>query len=95
MRRFLLRLAWLAIFLCVPVQTAALAAEWAEPITVRAVFEGQLPLGGLTRIGLQTVPATGRGASSRASKRTGRGWKRRAAMGTRGPRLRVYWRGWP
>ena len=40
MRRFLLRLAWLAIFLCVPVQTAALAAEPAEPLTVQAVFEG-------------------------------------------------------
>lgn len=97
MRRFLLRPVWLAILICVLVPTAALAAERAEPITVRAVFEGQLrlPECGLTRIGLQTVPATGRGALSRASKRTGRGWKRRAAMGTRGPRLRVYWRGWP
>ena len=44
MRRFLLLLAWLAIFLCVPVQTAALAAEPAKPLTVQAVFEGQLPL---------------------------------------------------
>ena len=47
MRRFLLRLAWLAIFLCVPVQTAALAAEPAKPLTVQAVFEGQLPLAGM------------------------------------------------
>ena len=47
MRRFLLLLAWLTIFLCVPVQTAALAAEPAEPLTVRAVFEGQLPLAGM------------------------------------------------
>ena len=47
MRRFLLRPVWLAILICVPVQTAALAAEPAEPITVRAVFEGQLPLAGM------------------------------------------------
>ena len=47
MRRFLLRPVWLAIFLCVPVPTAALAAEPAEPLTVRAVFEGQLPLAGM------------------------------------------------
>ena len=47
MRRFLLRLAWLTIFLCVPVQTAALAAEPAKPLTVQAVFEGQLPLAGM------------------------------------------------
>lgn len=47
MRRFLLRLAWLAILICVLVPTAALAAERAEPITVRAVFEGQLPLAGM------------------------------------------------
>ena len=47
MRRFLLRLSWLAIFLCVPVQTAALAAEPAKPLTVRAVFEGELPLAGM------------------------------------------------
>ena len=47
MRRFLLRLAWLAIFLCVPVQTAALAAEPAKPLTVQAVFEGELPLAGM------------------------------------------------
>ena len=67
MRRFLLRLAWLAIFLCVPVQTAALAAERAEPITVRAVFEGQLPLAGRSSDGTWSL----------------------------GPRLRVYWRGWP
>lgn len=47
MRRFLLRLAWLTIFLCVPVQTAALAAEPAKPLTVQAVFEGELPLAGM------------------------------------------------
>lgn len=47
MRRFLLRLAWLTIFLCVPVQTAALEAEPAEPLTVQAVFEGELPLAGM------------------------------------------------
>ena len=47
MRRFLLRLAWLAIFICVLVQTAALAAEPAEPLTVRAVFGEQLPLAGM------------------------------------------------
>ena len=47
MRRFLLRLVWLAIFICVLVPTAALAAEPAEPLTVRAVFEGELPLAGM------------------------------------------------
>lgn len=47
MRRFLLRLAWLAIFICVLVPAAALAADPAEPLTVRAVFEGQLPLAGM------------------------------------------------
>lgn len=47
MRRFLLRLAWLAIFICVLLPAAALAAEQAEPFTVRAVFEGQLPLAGM------------------------------------------------
>ena len=47
MRRFLLRPVWLAILICVLVPTAALAAERAEPITVRAVFEGQLPLAGM------------------------------------------------
>ena len=47
MRRFLLRPVWLAILICVLVPTAALAAELAEPITVRAVFEGQLPLAGM------------------------------------------------
>ena len=40
MRRFLLRPVWLVILICVLVPTAALAAERAEPITVRAVFEG-------------------------------------------------------
>ena len=87
MRRFLLRLAWLTIFLCVPVQTAALAAEPAKPLTVRAVFEGELPLAGM-RFDVYRV-------ADRASKRTRRGWKRRAAMGTRGPRLRVCWKRWP
>ena len=47
MRRFLLRLAWLAIFICVLLPAAALAAEQAEPFTVRAVFEGELPLAGM------------------------------------------------
>ena len=47
MKRLLFRLAWLAIFICVLVQTAALAAEPAEPFTVRAVFEAQLPLAGM------------------------------------------------
>ena len=77
MRRFLLRLAWLAIFLCVPVQTAALAAEPAKPITGRAVFEGQLPLAGM-RFDAYRV-------ADRSSDGT---W-------SLGPRLRVYWRGWP
>ena len=78
MRRFLLRLAWLAIFLCVPVQTAALAAEPAKPLTVQAVFEGQLPLAGM-RFDVYRV----------ADHCSGDGtW-------SLGPRLRVYWRGWP
>lgn len=47
MRRFLLRLAWLAIFICVLLPAAALAAEQAEPFTVRAVFEGELLLAGM------------------------------------------------
>lgn len=47
MRRSLLRPVWLVILICVLVPTAALAAEQAEPITVRAVFEGQLPLAGM------------------------------------------------
>ena len=47
MRRLLLRLAWLAIFICALVPTAALAAEPAEPFTVRAMFEEQLPLAGM------------------------------------------------
>ena len=95
MRRFLLRLAWLAIFLCVPVQTAALAAEPAKPLTVRAVFEGELPLAGMRVNVSQTVPAAGRGALSRVSKRIRRGWKRRTAMGKHGPRLRACWKRWP
>lgn len=47
MKHFLLRLAWLAIFLCVPVRTAALEAEAATPLKVQAVFEAQLPLTGM------------------------------------------------
>ena len=47
MRRFLIRLAWLAIFICVLTQTAALAVEKTESMTVRAVFEAQLPLAGM------------------------------------------------
>lgn len=47
MRRFLLRLVWLAILICVLLPTAALAAEQTEPFTVRAVFETQLPLAGM------------------------------------------------
>ena len=47
MKHFLLRLAWLAIFLCVPVRTAALEAEAAAPLKVQAVFEAQLPLTGM------------------------------------------------
>lgn len=44
MRRLLLRLAWRATFICALVPTTALAAEPAEPFTVRAMFEEQLPL---------------------------------------------------
>lgn len=47
MKHFLLRLAWLAIFLCIPVRTAALEAEAAAPLKVQAVFEAQLPLTGM------------------------------------------------
>ena len=47
MKHFLLRLAWLAIFLCVPVRPAALEAEAAAPLKVQAVFEAQLPLTGM------------------------------------------------
>lgn len=47
MKHFLLRLAWLAIFLCVPVRTAALEAGAAAPLKVQAVFEAQLPLTGM------------------------------------------------
>lgn len=95
MRRFLLRLAWLAIFLCVPVRTAALEAAAEAPLKVQAVFEAQLPLleCSLMRTGSQTVPMTGHGALNRASKHTNRGWKRRAATQKHGPRLRVCWKG--
>ena len=47
MKHFLLRLAWLAIFLCIPVRTAALEAEAAAPLKVQAVLEAQLPLTGM------------------------------------------------
>ena len=47
MKHFLLRMAWLAIFLCIPVRTAALEAEAAAPLKVQAVFEAQLPLTGM------------------------------------------------
>jgi len=47
MRRFLLQLAWLAIFLCVPVRTTAPEAEAAAPLKVQAVFEAQFPLTGM------------------------------------------------
>ena len=47
MKHFLLWLAWLAIFLCIPVRTAALEAEAAAPLKVQAVFEAQLPLTGM------------------------------------------------
>lgn len=47
MKHFLLRLAWMAIFLCIPVRTAALEAEAAAPLKVQAVFEAQLPLTGM------------------------------------------------
>lgn len=47
MKHFLLRLAWLAIFLCIPVRTAALEAEAAAPLKVQAAFEAQLPLTGM------------------------------------------------
>ena len=47
MKHFLLRLAWLAIFLCIPVRTAALEAEAAAPLKVQAVFEAQITLTGM------------------------------------------------
>ena len=47
MKHFLLRLAWLAIFLCIPVRTAALEAEAAAPLKVQVAFEAQLPLTGM------------------------------------------------
>ena len=47
MKHFLLRLAWLAIFLCIPVRTAALEAEAAAPLKGQAVFEAQRPLTGM------------------------------------------------
>ena len=95
MKHFLLRLAWLAIFLCVPVRTAALEAEAAAPLKVQAVFEAQFPLTGMQfdAYRVQTVPMTGHGALNRASKHTNRGWKRRAATQKHGPRLRVCWKG--
>lgn len=64
MRRILLRLAWLAIFVCVPVQTAAAAAEPAEPLTVQAVFEDQLPLAGMRFDAYRVAACPGDGAWS-------------------------------
>ena len=94
MRRFLLRLAWLTIFLCVPVQTAALAAKPAKPLTVRAVFEGQLPLAGM-RFDVYRVADRSGGGTWSLEPRIRRGWKRRTAMGKHGPRLRACWKRWP
>ena len=91
MRRFLLLLAWLTIFLCVPVQTAALAAEPAEPLTVRAVFEGELPLAGMRFNVYRVADRSGGGTWSLEL----RGWKRGTAMGKHGPRLRACWKRWP
>ena len=68
MRRFLIRLAWLAIFLCVPAQTAALAAEPAKPLTVRAVFEGELPLAGMQFDAYRVVDCSDDGAWSLAPR---------------------------
>lgn len=47
MRRFLLRLAWLAILACMFFRMPAFAAGEAERLTVQAVFDGQLPLAGM------------------------------------------------
>ncbi len=68
MSRFLLRLAWLAIFVCVPVQTAAAAAEPAEPLTVQAVFEDQLPLAGMRFDAYRVADHSGDGAWSLAPR---------------------------
>ena len=64
MRRLLLRLAWLAIFICALVPTAALAAEPAEPFTVRAMFEEQLPLAGMRFDVYRVADRSGDGAWS-------------------------------
>lgn len=64
MRRILLRLAWLAIFVCVPVRTAAAAAKQAEPLTVQAVFEDQLPLAGMRFDAYRVADHSGDGAWS-------------------------------
>ena len=64
MKHFLLRLAWLAIFLCVPVQSAALVAEPAEPLTVRAVFEDQLLLAGMRFDAYRVADCSGDGTWS-------------------------------
>ena len=64
MRRLLLRLAWLAIFICALVPTTALAAEPAEPFTVRAMFEEQLPLAGMRFDVYRVADRSGDGAWS-------------------------------
>ena len=64
MKKLLFRLAWLAIFICVLVQTAALAAEPAEPFTVQAVFEEQLPLAGMRFDAYRVADRSGDGAWS-------------------------------
>lgn len=64
MRRLLLRPVWLAILICVLVPTAALAAEPAEPLTVRAVFEGELPLAGMRFDVYRVADPSGDGAWS-------------------------------
>ena len=64
MRRFSLRLVWLAIFICALVPAAALAAEQAEPFTVRAVFETQLPLAGMQFDVYRVAERSGDGAWS-------------------------------
>lgn len=64
MKHFLFRLAWLAIFLCVSVRSAALAAEPAESLTVRAVFEDQLPLAGMRFDAYRVAECSGDGAWS-------------------------------
>ena len=95
MRRFLLRLAWLAIFLCVPVQTAALAAEPAKPLTVRAVFEGQLPLAGMRFDVYRVADRSGGGTWSLEPRFKAYRSRLETAMGKHGPRSRACWKRWP